>query len=424
MTLAELRKKRDKAREFLASVFTESVVEKADGAKEYDFRKVTVLKDGIENLEGTAKSVKVAERVRELNAELDEICKQCEDLEAAEKSAEDFQKREDTLNRRPLPGAANDDRNLKSIGQLVTEHDTFKKWLAGSKDGKIELADFSIDGLKTLFQTSAGWLPESLRTGQVVDAVTRPLQILDIMPVGQTGMANIVYMLETTRTHAAAERDEGAAAAESTFVLTEQTSPVREIADSIPVTDIQLEDVPMVSSYLDGRLRFGIRQRFDTQIIAGDGVAPNLEGIVNVTGILTQAKGTDPIPDAVYKAMTKVRVTGRAVPTHYVTHPNDWQEVRLLRTADGIYIWGNPSEAGPERIWGLPVVQNESLAENTGLVGSFEPAWISLFERRGVVIERGFVGTQFTEGKQTIRGSMRAALVVFRPPAFATVTGI
>ncbi|KKK98624.1 hypothetical protein LCGC14_2640920, partial [marine sediment metagenome] len=89
-----------------------------------------------------------------------------------------------------------------------------------------------------------------------------------------------------------------------------------------------------------------------------------------------------------------------------------------------IYIWGNPSEAGPERIWGLPVVQNESLTENTGLVGSFEPAWISLFERRGVVIERGFVGTQFTEGKQTIRGSMRAALVVFRPAAFATVTSI
>lgn len=423
MTLTELRKKRDAARTFLASIFTESLSKKEDGSKQYDFRKVTLLKDGIENLEGTAKSVAVAERVQALNTELDEFCKQVESLEAAEKIADENEKRENNLNRQPLPGSA-EQKDQKSLGQLVTEDATFKKWVEGSKDGKIVLPGFGIDGLKTLFQTSAGWLPESIRTGQVVDAVTRPLQILDIMPVGQTGMANIVYMEETTRTHAAVERNEGAAAAESTFVLTERTSAVREIADSIPVTDIQLEDVAMVSSYLDGRLRFGIRQRFDTQIIAGDGNAPNLEGILNVTGIQTQAKGADPIPDAVFKAMTKVRVTGRAVPTHYVTHPNDWQEIRLLRTADGIYIWGNPSEAGPERIWGLPVVQNEALSENTSIVGSFEPAWISLFERRGVVIERGFVGDQFIQGKQTIRGSMRAALVVFRPAAFSTVTGI
>ncbi len=127
---------------------------------------------------------------------------------------------------------------------------------------------------------------------------------------------------------------------------------------------------------------------------------------------------------SVFKAMTKVRVTGRAVPTHYVTHPNDWQEIRLLRTADGIYIWGNPSEAGPERLWGLPIVQNDALAENTGLVGSFESAWIQLLERRGILLEIGFTGNQFVEGKQTIRASMRTVQVIYRPPAFCTVTGI
>lgn len=420
MTLAELQKKRDAARKFLASIFTEANTK--DG-KPPNFQQVECLKDEIGDVTGVEKSVKVAERVQQLNRELDEFCKQVEVLETAEKAAADFEKREKTLNRPVLPGSSAV-KDQKTVGQLITEHETFKKWCAGAKDGQIELADFSINGLKTLFQTSAGWLPESIRIGQVVDAVTRPLQILDIMPVGQTGMANVVYMEETTRTHAAAERNEGATAAESTFVLTEQTSPVREIADSIPVTDIQLEDVPMVSSYLDGRLRFGIRQRFDGQIVTGDGVAPNLEGILNVTGIQTQAKGADPIPDAIFKAGTKVRVTGRAVPTHYITHSNDWQQIRLLRTADGIYIWGSPSEAGPARIWGWPVVLNESLTEGTGLLGSFEPAWISLFERRGVIIERGFVGLQFVEGKQTIRGSMRAALVIFRPAAFSTVTGI
>ena len=114
----------------------------------------------------------------------------------------------------------------------------------------------------------------------------------------------------------------------------------------------------------------------------------------------------------------------RAVPTHHVMHPEDWQDVRLLRTVDGVYIWGSPSEAGPERMWGLGVVQNEARAAGSGFVGSFQPAWISAFERSGVDIQVGYVGNQFGEGKRTVRGDMRAALVVFRPAAFCDVTGL
>jgi HK97 family phage major capsid protein len=151
---------------------------------------------------------------------------------------------------------------------------------------------------------------------------------------------------------------------------------------------------------------------------------PNLRGIINVPGIQTLAKGADPVPDVFFKAMTKIRVTGRAIPTHHVMHPTDWQGIRLLRTADGVYIWGSPSEAGPERLWGLPVVQNDARAAGSGLTGSFQPSWISAFERAGVEIAVGYVNAQFGEGKRTVRADMRVALVVFRPAAFCDVTGL
>ncbi|KKL21759.1 hypothetical protein LCGC14_2442260, partial [marine sediment metagenome] len=89
-----------------------------------------------------------------------------------------------------------------------------------------------------------------------------------------------------------------------------------------------------------------------------------------------------------------------------------------------IYIWGSPSETGTPRIWGWPIIENEALTENTGLVGSFMPLWIQLVERRGVIIEIGFVNDDFTKGKKTLRGSGRWALPVYRPAAFCTVTGI
>ncbi len=396
-----------------------------DGASAYDFQAVKAdwLPDDVAKLKGTQKTARVCELVQSMTAEVEELQDQVSVIEEAVTSAKAFEDRA-KLDKEPVRRPAHPEGRKdegRTLGERVIAHELYNKWAAGSVDGKMV---FEETGAKTLFQTSAGWEPEVTRTGVEVDAVTRPLQIVDILPSGNTGQAAVSYMLETTRTHAAAETNEGAAYPASEFVQTPQSVTVRKIADSIAVTDEQLEDVAMVSSYLDGRLNFGVMQRLDQQVVSGDGVAPNIDGILNTSGIQTQANGGDPVPDTIFKCMTKIRVTGRSIPTHVGLHPNDWQGIKLLRTADGIYIWGNPSEAGSDRIWGLPVFQNESLTENTGLVGSFMPAWITLFNRRGITVDRGYVGNQFTEGEISIRASGRWALVVYRPAAFCTATGI
>jgi HK97 family phage major capsid protein len=166
-----------------------------------------------------------------------------------------------------------------------------------------------------------------------------------------------------------------------------------------------------------------LAQRLDGQILTGNGTAPNLRGLLNTTNIQTQAKGTDPTPDAVYKAMVKIRVTGRATPDSVVFHPTNWQDVRLLRTADGIYIWGSPSEMVPDRIWGLPVALSDAITLGTAAV--FDSTYTELSTRRGIDVQvsnshAGF----FIEGKQAIRADTRVAFLVYRPTAVCTVTGL
>src|SRR5690606_15436895 len=117
-------------------------------------------------------------------------------------------------------------------------------------------AAFDTIGSKTLMTTAAGWAPESVRAPGFVEAVTRPIQLLDIIPVFPISQEQYVYMEETTRTHSAAEKAEGAAFAESAFAFTERSSPVRKITDSLPVTDEQLEDVALIQGYINGRLNF------------------------------------------------------------------------------------------------------------------------------------------------------------------------
>ena len=367
------------------------------------------------------------EEIRKLDTELAELGEDCDRLRAVKTAGE-------RTRTAPGPGGKVDaggeqgsepgattvtHQDTKSFGQHFVESKAYK-----DRNGSIgPEAKLDIE-LKTLMTTTAGFPPETTRTGRLVDFATRPIQVTDLVPGTTTSQAAVVYMEETTFTNAAAEAAEGGTYAEAALALTEQSSPVRKIAVFLPVTDEQLEDEPQVRGYIDNRLPFMVRQRLDSQILVGNGTPPNLRGFLNVAGIQTQAKGADPAPDAVYKAMVKVRVTGRAMPNAIVYHPTNWQDIRLLRTADGIYIWGNPSDAGPERMWGLAVAQSDAITLGTALVGDFQN-YSQLVTRRGIETQiSNSHSTFFIEGKQAIRADMRAVLVVYRPAAFCTVTGL
>ena len=307
-------------------------------------------------------------------------------------------------------------KQVKGVGELFIESKAGTEY----KGREVELNGFE---LKTLFETGAGWAVENVRTPRVVLDEQRPVQLVDLIPQRNTTATAIKYMEETTFTNNAAETAEGGSKPEAALALTERTSDVRTIAVWIPVTDEQLEDVTYVRQYLEDRLTFMVRQRLDGQIVSGDGTAPNLSGLTDVSGTQTQAKGADPTPDAIYKAMTKVEVTGQAIPNVAIFHPNDWQDVRLLRTAEGVYIWGNPSEAGPERIWGLRVAKVQAATENTAIV--LDTQFTELAWRKGMTVKVSDSHSDyFIKNKQAVRAEVRAAFTVFRPSAVCLVTGV
>ena len=385
-----------------------------EAGADYDFTNVKALG---EDLDTQAK----VDKFRELNTELSDLTAECKKLELDEIAEGVRAVREHMAQPVKTVPQPSGEGGTKSIGQRFVESEQYAEFKGDHSRG-IAISFEDIE-LKTLMATSAGWAPDSPRIGRIAEAVTRPVQVLDLIPFGSTDSASVVYMEETLRTHSAGEKIEGATYAESAFEFTERSVQVRKITDSIPVTDEQLEDEAQIRSYLDQRLRFGLRQRLDNQVLNGTGIPPFLEGILNVAGIQTQAKGADPTFDAIHKAMTLVRVTGRAVPNAVVLHPTDWEQIRLTRTADGIYILGNPALAGPMTLFGVPVALGDVISVGTGLVGDFAN-WCMLYERRGVDVQVGFTGTQFVEGKQTMRADLRAAFVVFRPAAFSTITGI
>src|SRR5690606_34843391 len=123
------------------------------------------------------------------------------------------------------------------------------------RSGRGPVATLDVE-LKTLMETSAGFEPESTRTGRIVEFATRPIQVTDLIPQTTTSQSSVKYMEETTFTNAAAETAEGSAYPEAALQYTERVSIVRKIPVFLPVTDEQLEDEPQVRGLVDNRLMF------------------------------------------------------------------------------------------------------------------------------------------------------------------------
>ena len=390
-------------RDDLAAVF-------AEAGPDYDM-------DKVKSLAGDSQAK--VDWIRQKNAEIDEAKAEVEALRQVEKAAE-FASTEPAA--AEGDGDLTPDRTVRSLGQRFIESEAFKALIKGGQGPQVTL---EMDIRNTLFETSAGWAPEATRTGIVTMFPTRPApHVVDFIPTLPTSQSSIKYMEETTFTNAAVEKAEGAAYPEATLVLTEQSQTVEKIPVFLPVTDEQLEDEQAVSGYIDQRLVFMIQQRLDLQVIGGTGVTPLLLGTENVTGIQTQALGTDPIPDAIYKLFRKIRDDGFGEPTVVFIAPSKWETVRLLRTADGIYIWGHPSTPGPAVIWGVPVVETTAVTSTRAIAGDYL-MHSNLYVRRGVDVQiSNSHASFFIEGKQAIRADLRVAMVHYRPKAFGEVTGL
>lgn len=377
----------------------------------------------------------VVEKMRQLNDEMTPLGKEVESLRALEEKAAEI-KRYREIDETPVDpvGFGKPEKGgmpapeRKSLGELLVESAAYKAFAADTRvQGKVAQIDAPFLGpreAKATFTTTASTLTQYQRPPGMIMVGTERLTVADLLASGQTNANTIRYMQEDTYTNAATAVSEEGQKPEATFDTSEVDAPVRKIAVIARVTDEMFADFPAIRDYINGRLVFMVQEREEALLLNGNGTPPNIRGILQTSGIQTQAKGADPVPDAVYKAMTKVRFTGFFEPDGAVFHPNDWQDVRLLRTVDGIYIWGSPAEAGPERIWGLNVVVTTAMTENTALVGAFRLG-AQVFRREGIRVETtNSDASDFVYNRIAIRVEERLALAVWRPKAFCTVTGI
>lgn len=330
--------------------------------------------------------------------------------------------------------------NEKTLGEQFVESEAYK---AATQGGKVSAnMRFGFDakgfmfpaGRKATFTTTAGGLDSTVnyvQTGGMIMVEQQRLTIRDLLAVGQTTMNSIPFIKETSFTNYADMVAEEGEKPEATLATEDATAPVKKIAVLIKVTDEMFADFPMMRDYVDSRLRFMVLAKEEQQLLNGTGSGSQITGILQTSGIQTQAQGSDTNADAIHKAITKVRSTGFYEPDALVIHPTDWQLLRLAKDQNNQYFGGGPF-TGPygvggiagDAYWGLKVVVTTAIAAGTALVGAFKLG-AQIWQREGVKVETFNQNEDDVNfNRVTVRVEERLALTVYRPLAFCTVTSI
>lgn len=323
----------------------------------------------------------------------------------------------------------------KSAGHIFTDGEAYKALRAAYPNGVpdsakgIHLPATPLPGgLKALLGTDevSALVPADYR-GVAQGLFASPLTMRQAITVGTTTSDTVEYARVTTQTSNAAPVATATSAAaidgttvtnadgglkpESALGFTKVTATVRTIAHWLPATKRALSDPAQIRTYIDQFLRDGLEQVVEDQIINGDGTGEEFEGILNTTGVQTQAYVTSPIV-TIRKAITKARLYGPV--TGVVLSAEDDEAIDLAQDANERFYGNGPFGLGPNTIWGAPRIVSQKLAAGQAIVGDLRTCVLWDREQASVTVSDSHADF-FVRNLVAILGELRAAFGILEP---------
>lgn len=315
-----------------------------------------------------------------------------------------------------LPGGA---ESFKSAGERFIESDEFQMLAKGrGTNARIEMK-----AVVNATGQNQPLVPEQ-RLGGIIAEPTRRLTIRDLLPVGRTSSNMVEFAKENVFTDNAGPQIgsgspteyENVTKPESNITFTLGTAAVTTLAHFILASRQVLSDAPMLQSYIDGRLTYGLKLEEESQLLNGTGVDNNLSGLTTNQTTFNRGATDDTKVDTLRKAITQCQLSEYSA-SGIVLNPSDWEEIELLKDTTNQYIFANPQRAAGPVMWGKPVVVTNSMTSGNFLVGAFDMA-AQIWDREEATVEVSREDNDnFRRNMVTILAEERLALAIYRAAA-------
>jgi HK97 family phage major capsid protein len=308
----------------------------------------------------------------------------------------------------------------KTIGELFSDSTDFKDLVSkgrGTALVHVKAVTNVTSATNGTGGAGAALVPQHLPG--ILSPALRPLTIRDLIMPGRTSAASIEYVQESGFQNMAAAVAEGGAKPQSDLSLEKKTTTVKTLAHWLKASKQILADVPMLETYINTRLTYGLKYVEENQILAGDGTGENLLGLIPQATDFDDAlrAAGDTKIDTLRRAILQVRVAEYRA-SGIVLNPHDWADIELTKDDNGRYIWVNVTTGGQAQLWRLPVVETNAMPEGDFMVGAFNMA-AQVFDREDANVQVSTEdGDNFTKNMVTIRAEERLALAVYRPESF------
>jgi HK97 family phage major capsid protein len=335
---------------------------------------------------------------------------------------------------------ATGEQNL-SFGRQIIDSAGYKSMLNGQSKGvqvEVKAAATIDEGVIPAYSGGAG-LGGQLVAPQFIPGILplkfQPLTVADLIASGSTTSSSVSYVIEAAFQDLTGMVLEKGTKPQLDLTLARRQDNVSKVANVAKVTDEMFQDAPQFQAYLSNRMMFGVRRLEETQLLNGNGTAPNLRGILQRTGLATAvvtAAGLTALKaiEGIFAQITALRSQSFIEPDAIVINPTDWETIRLGKDGQGQYYGGGPftgayGQPGPsnvDQLWGFKVVITTAIAQGTVLVGGFQEC-AQVFRRQGITLEMTNSNVDdFVNNLITLRAEERLALAVYRPAGFGVVT--
>lgn len=250
---------------------------------------------------------------------------------------------------------------------------------------------------------------------------TRQLAMYDVFPKINLGNGNdngtIRYYDwdEATIVRSAAAVAEGAAFPESTAKFKKYSITIEKVGDTLPVTEEFFEDEIMFAAELGFFLETNVALEVDRQLADGTGAGNEIKGIkASVDAYVPAAAGIVDanIYDLIVKVKESITTTGGSKYRPDVVFMNiaDINLMKLKKDANHNYIIPPYASRDGGQVDGILVIESNNITANTMVLG--DRRFARIYEKGGLVMSKGLVGTQFTEDEMTLKVRKRMAFLI------------
>lgn len=313
-------------------------------------------------------------------------------------------------------GNRDDEGNrVEGWGDQLVKAEAYKAFNSGAaQKARVEVKN-------TLTGSDANVAPD--RRPGIVPGAFQPLTIESLYRHVPTGSNAIEFTKENVYTNSAAEAAEGASKAESSLTWTLVNMPISTVAHWIKISRQLAQDNVALAAYVDLRMRYGVNRKVETQLVSGDGTAPNIAGFLDAGNFTAHGYANADLGATLKKLVLIRKIIGDLESAGYnpdaiVLNPADWAtiEIDLFTTAAGQTL-RSVADDGVARLFGRRIVTSVGMTADNVAVGAFGDHG-TIYDRENVVVEMSDSDSDnFTKNLITLRAERRLALASEVPAA-------